>query len=90
MEMEKIKPGMLAWSRAGHDKGKLYMILRIEEDYVFLADGKQKTIKNPKKKKQMHVQPIYQIPKELETADMESIKNEEIKYVIKCHVKTEL
>lgn len=86
MEVGKIKPGMLAWSRAGHDKGKLYIVLRVEDDYVFLADGRLKRVESPKKKKQKHVQLIYQIPQELKKVDMESIKNEEIKYVIKRHL----
>jgi len=90
MEIEKIKPGMLAWSRAGHDKGNLYMILRVADDCVFLADGKQRTVENPKKKKIKHVQLMYHIPRELKTVDINHIKNEEIKYALKCHLKSEL
>lgn len=90
MEFERIKPGMLAWSRAGHDKGNLYIVLRVEDDYVFLADGRIRTITNPKKKKRKHVQIKFQIPEELSEMNMENLKNEEIKYVIKCHIKTEL
>ena len=31
---------MLARSKAGHDKGQVFVIIAIEDDYVFLADGK--------------------------------------------------
>ena len=53
--MEK-KMGMLATSLAGHDKGKTYVVLSVDEQYVYLVDGTFKTLQNPKKKKMKHVQ----------------------------------
>ena len=43
--------GLLASSKAGHDKDKIYVIIREDEEYVWLADGKYKTNANLKKKK---------------------------------------
>ena len=37
--MERVEIGMFARSKAGHDKGKLYIILRTEGEYVYLTDG---------------------------------------------------
>ena len=42
--------GMLAWSRAGHDKDKLYVIIKTEGEYVYLSDGRLKPVERPKKK----------------------------------------
>ena len=48
--------GVLAVSRAGHDRGRLYVIVgRSESEYVLLADGKTRKLDHPKKKKLRHV-----------------------------------
>jgi len=54
--METYSMGMTAISLAGHDKGKTYVILSADENYVYLVDGSIKTLQNPKKKKLKHVQ----------------------------------
>ncbi|MEY8337871.1 hypothetical protein AALB16_07520 [Lachnospiraceae bacterium 62-35] len=51
--------GCLAKSLAGHDKDHIFVILREEGEYVYLADGKNRTIDRPKKKKKKHIQIIY-------------------------------
>ena len=58
--MRPVQEGMFARSLAGHDKGKLYVIVRVEEPYVYLADGKIRPLERPKKKKLMDVQIDYQ------------------------------
>lgn len=53
--------GMLAVSMAGHDKGKTYVIVREEGEYVFLADGVSRCADRPKKKNRKHIQVNKQI-----------------------------
>ena len=43
-DASKFMTGQLARSDAGHDKGKLYVILKVEGENVFLADGFHKTL----------------------------------------------
>lgn len=81
--MENIVRGMMAWSRAGHDAGKLYVIIEADEQYVYLADGKNRRLENPKKKKRKHIQVMKQIPKELAGLDWSKSKNEDIKRAVK-------
>ena len=50
--------GLLASSKAGHDKDKIYVIIREDKEYVWLADGIIKTVSNPKKKRKKHIQII--------------------------------
>lgn len=57
--MFRIEPGMQARSLAGHDRGKIYRIIRAESEYVWLVDGVCHTEKNPKKKNKKHIQVIY-------------------------------
>ena len=50
--------GQFVTSKAGHDKGCLYVVVAQEADFVFLCDGKQKKPEAPKKKRRKHIQPI--------------------------------
>ena len=50
--------GCLAFSKAGHDKGKVYVIIDIQGDLAFLSDGRSKPVTAPKKKKLRHLQPV--------------------------------
>ena len=50
-----ISKGDLIVSLAGRDKDKLFYVLNVDETYAFLADGKQRKIENPKRKKLKHL-----------------------------------
>ena len=54
--------GMLASSKAGHDKNTVYVIIKEETEYVYLVDGKTRTIEKPKKKNKRHIQIIKKCP----------------------------
>lgn len=56
--MEEIRTGMLAKSKAGHDKGQVYVIMDTDDAYVYLADGRIRTLGRLKKKKKKHIQTI--------------------------------
>ena len=78
--------GMLAFSKAGHDKQNVYMIIGEGAEYVYLCDGKTKTLNKPKKKNKKHIQPIKKgcdnaVRKKL--LHKEIVYDEEIKRVIK-------
>ena len=81
--------GKLAISRAGHDKNHLYVIVREEEEYVFLADGKLKTVEKPKKKNRKHIQIIQSLPISIKNmlTDMETVRDPEIKRAIRLYMK---
>lgn len=54
--MQEFVVGELVVSTAGHDMGQFYVIVEIlNENYVALADGKNKPITSPKKKKIKHI-----------------------------------
>ena len=42
-------------SDAGRDKGKLFVVLAAEGEYLLLADGKSRKVESPKRKKRRHV-----------------------------------
>ena len=47
---------MLARSKAGHAAEKVYVIVDIDDAYVYLEDGRIRTLDRPQKKKKKHVQ----------------------------------
>ena len=53
--MEKNLIGRFACSKAGHDKGTLYVIVKQECAQVFLCDGKDHTLERCKKKSLKHI-----------------------------------
>jgi len=79
--MDKYEVGMLARSKAGHDKGHVYVIMKEQDAYVYLVDGNIRTIEHPKKKKKKHVQII------LEKHEMSGIDNVGIKHILKLFDK---
>ena len=48
--------GQVVISKNGRDKSRLFIVLRVEDDYIYLSDGKNRLIGKPKKKKIKHVQ----------------------------------
>ena len=60
-------------SDAGRDKGKLFVVLAVEVEYLLLADGKSRKVESPKRKKRRHV--LFVAAEE--TRVSEKIKNNE-------------
>ena len=51
----QLKTGMVVYAIAGKEQGKLYCIIRKDEQYIYLADGKQRPIEKPKRKNPKHI-----------------------------------
>lgn len=47
--MKELETGMLARSKAGHDKGQIYIIKDMDENDVYLVNGENRTCDKPKK-----------------------------------------
>ena len=75
--------GFLASSKAGHDKDKIYVIVKEDTEYVWLADGKIKTLDKPKKKRKKHIQVIkYYNNAEVKNALLEGRKVSDLELVM--------
>ena len=51
----EIAKSNIVRSDAGRDKGKLFVVLAVEGEYLLLADGKGRKVESPKRKKRRHV-----------------------------------
>ena len=84
----KEESGMMGWlasSKAGHDKDVVYIIVKEEDEYVYLADGKVRTLENPKKKNKKHIQIIRKASDDILRGKLlsgQQIYNEEIRKAI--------
>lgn len=58
--------GRYAISTAGHDAGKIYIIVGCHEGQMLLADGVERKLANPKKKNAKHVE----VPEQEETNEL--------------------
>lgn len=85
--MQEYEIGMFATSKSGHDKDNLYVIIKVEPEYVYLSDGKYKTLSHPKKKNKKHIQVIHKMDEALAAKynNNETIRDEEIKRAIKLY-----
>ena len=51
----EIAASNIVRSAAGRDRGKLFIVLAVEGEYLLLADGKSRKVESPKRKKRRHV-----------------------------------
>lgn len=84
--MKQYEIGMLVRSKSGHDQGKVYVIIDMQEEYLYLVDGKIRTLSKPKMKKIKHVQRIDIVIEEIVTKKMNNtLIDETIKRAIKLY-----
>lgn len=53
--MNEYECGSLVLSLTGHDKDNFYVIIKSDDEYVYLVNGKNRTLSKPKKKKKKHI-----------------------------------
>ncbi len=51
----RFQRGTVVASKAGHDKGSFFAVVRVENDMAYIADGKGRSISEPKRKKLIHL-----------------------------------
>ena len=52
----EIKVGSIVRSKAGRDKGDFFIVLSVEDNYVYMANGELRKVDQPNKKKLRHLQ----------------------------------
>lgn len=50
-----IVAGDIVKNNAGREKNSLYIVLKVDEKYVYIVDGKNRRIENPKRKNPIHL-----------------------------------
>jgi len=82
--INEFEVGSFGVATAGHDSGECYIILKKENEYVYLVDGRIRTLDCPKKKKVIHMKKLDHVDEVLAAKVRNAtVKNEEIKRAIK-------
>ena len=50
-----IPVGTVVKAKAGRDKEGFFVVVKSEDKWVFIADGKRRKVENPKKKNPVHL-----------------------------------
>lgn len=53
--MYTVEQGCVVRSRAGHDKGEFFVVVKDEGSFVLLCNGKERKLHSPKKKNKRHI-----------------------------------
>ena len=69
------RTGAIVRSKAGHDKGLLFCVVGTQDGYLLLANGKQRKLAAPKRKKPAHV--AWLAPAEFDHPAIEKLKQGE-------------
>lgn len=87
--MVNYELGQIVKAIAGREVGQYFVIVQVDEVYVYLVDGKSRRLEAPKKKKKKHVQITHAVA--LEIADKlsreDKLSNAEIRRSLKDFIK---
>lgn len=53
--MMDLTAGMVVRSKAGRDKDRFFVVLKVQGDKAFVADGKKRELLNPKSQKPKNI-----------------------------------
>ncbi len=73
-----IYRGSLVYSRAGHDKGGLFLVLDVKDGFAYLADGHLRQVLKPKKKKLRHLNKTNTVI----DADFENLSDSDVRKIL--------
>ena len=83
----EIAKSDIVCSDAGRDRGKIFIVLAVEGEYLLLADGKGRRVEAPKRKKRRHV--LFVAADESRLADKikrsEKITNSELRRTLAAY-----
>ena len=76
-------------STAGHDQGQLFYVIHMDNEFLYLANGKDRTLDKPKRKKRKHVQKVLRsetrVVEKLNRGD--KVLNSELRRDLAFHAK---
>jgi len=81
--MNTLCIGQIVYSKRGRDKGNLFVVVGLCDEYCFIADGDLRKIEAPKKKKLKHIQPTNNVSELLnEESLLKGMKNSDLRNIL--------
>jgi len=78
--------GQVVFSKSGRDKGKALVVFDVQDEYLYLVDGKLRTLDKPKKKKLKHVQPTNHVA--CLATDGRALQDADIRKILKAYLSS--
>ena len=79
-----INTGDIVISIMGHDRGEYYLVLDCDNDFVYLADGRLKTVNKPKKKNKKHISRLGKCDEFIDIKNSgDNFNDAKLKYLLK-------
>ncbi len=84
-------PGEFVYATAGRDKGKCFVILSAQDEYLYLVDGKARKVSTPKKKKVKHVEMTGERDEFIYTKLVQTgkVTNKEVRYSLSNYLSNQ-
>lgn len=76
-----LDKGSVVSSIAGHDKGRIYFVVKLDGDFAYVVDGKYRLLQNPKRKKVKHLKDTF--IKYKDSAEIDNLYDYEIATYLK-------
>ena len=80
--------GRIVRSCAGRDKGSFLVVVRADNSFVYVADGKERKLASPKKKSLKHVK-LTNTVIDTESLTDKKLRSVILKYISASDIKTE-
>ena len=87
--IESIVVSDVVEATAGRDQGKLFFVLSVDEEFLLLANGKDRPLEKPKRKKRKHVRKVLRPDTRvaLKIASGDKVLNSELRRDLAFHAK---
>lgn len=90
MKDKNLQAGDVAVSRAGHDAGRHYLIVKIVgEDFCLAVDGRLRKLDNPKLKRFKHIDKVDERKDLKEALEKGNITDKAVNAELKKYIQTE-
>ena len=76
-------------STAGHDQGQLFYVIAMDDEFLYLANGKDRSLDKLKRKKRKHVQKVLRSETRVaqKIASGDKVLNSELRRDLAFHAK---
>ena len=79
-----INTGDIVVSITGHDRGEHYLVIDCDKDFIYVANGRLKTLDKPKKKNKKHVSRLGKSDEFIDIKNSgDNFNDVELKYLLK-------
>lgn len=62
-----LTEGSVVRAKAGRDKDKFFVVVKLDKGYAYICDGKRRRLENPKKKNVIHLHATNTVADSMDT-----------------------